>query len=54
MAKLSTNKYWENVIDAMIEFKSKNTELILKYLKTAMNYEDAKKIFPKFIGKYLD
>lgn len=54
LLKVPTNEYWENLIDAMFEFKDKNPELILRYLKTAMSYKDAKRIFPKFQKKYLN
>lgn len=54
LLQVPTNEYWENLIDAMFEFKIKNPELILKYLKTEMNYKDAKRIFPKFQKKYLN
>ena len=51
LLKISTNDYWENLINAIIKYKNKNPELILKYLKTAMTYKDAVKIFPKFFNK---
>jgi digeranylgeranylglycerophospholipid reductase len=47
LLKIPTNEYWETLIDSMELFKEKNPDLILKYLKTEMNYNDAKKIFPK-------
>ena len=46
LLKIPTNDYWETLIDSMELFKEKNPNLILKYLKTEMNYNDAKKIFP--------
>jgi len=53
LLQVPTDEYWENLIDAMIKFKKNNPELILKYLKTEMTYNDAKKIFPSFEGKYM-
>jgi digeranylgeranylglycerophospholipid reductase len=53
LLQVPTDEYWESLIDAMIKYKNKNPELILKYLKTEMTYEDASKIFPTFSGKYL-
>lgn len=53
LLQVPTDEYWENLIDAMLEYKNKDPELILKYLKTEMTYKDASKIFPVFTGKYL-
>ncbi len=53
LLQVPTDEYWENLLDAMLKYKDKEPELILKYLKTEMTYEDAKKIFPKFVGKYI-
>ncbi|RCV64126.1 digeranylgeranylglycerophospholipid reductase [Methanophagales archaeon] len=49
-----TDEYWEAFIDSFILMKeSGNLELVLKYLKTDMTREEAKKLFPSFEGKYL-
>jgi digeranylgeranylglycerophospholipid reductase len=53
LLQVPTDEYWESLLDAMLKYKDKEPELILKYLKTEMTYEDAKEIFPKFVGKYL-
>ena len=50
-----TDEYWEALIDSFIFAmkESGNLELVLKYLKTVMTQEEAKKLFPSFEGKYL-
>lgn len=49
-----TDEYWEALIDSFILMKeSGNLELVLKYLKTDMTREEAKKLFPSFEGRYL-
>ncbi|MCK4476717.1 MAG: NAD(P)/FAD-dependent oxidoreductase [Methanophagales archaeon] len=49
-----TDEYWEALIDSFILMKeNRNLELVLKYLKTDMTREEAKKLFPSFEGKYL-
>ena len=54
LLKVPTDEYWETLITNLIRLKKKgNINLALKYLKTAVAYEDAKKIFPEFKGKYL-
>lgn len=53
LLQVPTDEYWEGLIDAMINFKDTNPENILKYLKTEMTKQDAKNIFPSFVGKYL-
>ena len=52
LLQVPTDEYWESLIDAMIQFQHKDPELMLKYLKTALTYEDAKKLFPTFVEKY--
>ena len=54
LLKVPTNEYWEALIDAINRVKGEDkSDLFLKYLKSEMNYEDAKKLFPSFEGKYL-
>jgi digeranylgeranylglycerophospholipid reductase len=44
-----TDEYWEALIDSFISMKeNKDTALALKYLKTDLTREEAKKIFPHF------
>ena len=44
-----TDEYWEVLIDSFISMKeNKDIELALKYLKTDLTREEAKKIFPHF------
>lgn len=52
LLRVSTDEYWENLIDAIYEHKNKNPNLVLKYLKTALTYKEAKELFPSFVGKY--
>ncbi|RLF42609.1 MAG: hypothetical protein DRN18_02125 [Thermoplasmata archaeon] len=48
-----TDEYWETVVDAIIRYKDLDSEKILKYLRTEMTYNDAKKLFPNFRNRYL-
>lgn len=52
LLKVPTDEYWETLIDNLIRLKDEDKGLILKYLKTAMSYEDIGKIFPEFKGKH--
>ncbi|RZN35913.1 MAG: NAD(P)/FAD-dependent oxidoreductase [Methanophagales archaeon ANME-1-THS] len=54
LLKVPTDEYWEALLGALTRLKaSGNTELVIKYLKTAMIREEAIEIFPAFEGKYL-
>jgi len=54
LLQVPTNEYWETLIDNIIRLKEKSKQdLVLTYLKTAMDYKTAKLIFPEFKGKYL-
>jgi digeranylgeranylglycerophospholipid reductase len=49
-----TNEYWQHLTERLAELKKEgDLGLALSYFKTAMDYEDAYKIFPKFKGMYL-
>lgn len=53
LLQVPTDEYWETLVDNIIRLKKQGDyELILKYFKTAMSYEDAKIIFPTFNQKY--
>ena len=53
LLQIPTDEYWESLIDAMLKFKKRSPDLILKYLRTEMKYKDAKTIFPLFVDTYL-
>jgi len=54
LLQVPTNEYWDALVENMIRLKrEKKSDLIIDYLKTAMTYNKAKKIFPEFKGKYL-
>lgn len=54
LLQVPTNEYWDNLIDAVSRLDEEDRgDLFLTYLKTAMSYEDAEKIFPAFKEKYL-
>jgi len=54
LLQVPTDEYWEGVIDGISQFREKKkTDLILKYLKTAIGYQEARELFPNFVGRYL-
>jgi len=54
LLQVPTDEYWDTLVENIIRLKKeKKSNLVLKYLKTAMTYKDAECIFPEFKGKYI-